>query len=867
MGRPVGISGNPLHPASLGAIDPFSQVQLLEFYDPDRGGGITHRAVPTDRPDLERTLVAERSRLASSRGAGLCLLSGSVSSPTLIRQLEGVLAAYPQARWVTFDPVSRAAVREAAMQAYGQPVEVLPRLEAVDVLLSIEGDLFGGSPGWLSQARAFASRRNPTRTERMMRVYAIESTPTLVGAVADHRIIATPAEIRAAMPRLLERVSGAPAAGSAGTSADDPPWLAALSTDLAGARGRAFVHVGAQQSTALHVLGHVLNEHLQGRGRTYDLTPAVTAPAKAQLDALDGLTADMHAGRVDALVLIDTNPCYTARGSLGFGEALKRVRFSLTLSAFEHETAHASSWWVPEVHPLESWGDACAFEGSISILQPQSLPLHDGMSATELLGLLTSMSPSSAEQAVQSTWRDRLGLPDAPDWREALSRGVITGSASRPVSPALRPGVAQSPAVSVPASVHDEPAGLELLLRPDPSLWDGRYANNPWLQELPRPLTKLVWDNPLLIAPALARSLQVRNGDRVQIGAGTLALNAPVWIVPGQSPRCITAWIGSGRRNAGTVGNGQGIDFYPLAGFEGPVRLRRIEGRQELASTEHHQLLLDTPGDILKHGTLEQFMADARFARNQHPEAHLYRTVPPGPAAWGMSVDLNACIGCNACVVACQAENNISVVGREEVLREREMHWLRIDRYYEGSTEAPRTYFQPVLCMHCEQAPCENVCPVGATVHDSEGLNVMVYNRCVGTRFCSNNCPYKVRRFNFFAYGHEQHRPAESWNPDVTVRARGVMEKCTYCIQRIAEARIAADRDSRPIGEVQTACQAACPTRAFTFGNMAEPQSAVLERKRSPLAFAMLEEQNTVPRTTYEALVRNPNPALREPPA
>ena len=333
--------------------------------------------------------------------------------------------------------------------------------------------------------------------------------------------------------------------------------------------------------------------------------------------------------------------------------------------------------------------------------------------------------------------------------------------------------------------------------------------------------------------------------------------------MPGQAADCVTALLGSGRRAAGTIGNGSGFDYYPLTGLDGPVTLRKDKGRAELATTVHHNLLLETPPEILRHGTLAAFVANPRFAANEQPEPHIYRTVPPGPAAWAMSVDLNSCIGCNACVVACQAENNIPVVGKSQVLHEREMHWLRIDRYFEGDADAPESFFQPVLCMHCEQAPCEIVCPVGATVHDSEGINAMVYNRCVGTRFCSNNCPYKVRRFNYFGYGNEQHRPPESWNPDVTVRGRGVMEKCTYCIQRIAEARIVADRDSKPVGEVKTACQTACPTQAFTFGNLADPDSHVSKRKRSPLDFAMLEEQNTKPRTTYEALVRNPNPAIK----
>jgi Fe-S-cluster-containing dehydrogenase component len=486
------------------------------------------------------------------------------------------------------------------------------------------------------------------------------------------------------------------------------------------------------------------------------------------------------------------------------------------------------------------------------------LPLFDGSSAHEILALLMGPTPVSSEAAVRSTWAGRVQADFSDAWRSALAQGLVPGTASATSDVRLRGDVASA---VVTATSSDE---LSILFRPDPNLWDGRFANNPWLQELPRPLTKLVWDNPLLIAPALAAKLKLENGDVVRLSIHETRIEAPIWVMPGQAPECITALLGSGRRAAGAVGDGCGVDYYPLTGLAGAVALQKTNRRVELASTVHHNVLMETPPEILRHGLLSEFQADAHFAANEHPEPHLYRTHPPGPAAWAMSVDLNACIGCNACIIACQAENNISVVGKREVLREREMHWLRIDRYFEGEPEAPESFFQPVLCMHCEQAPCENVCPVGATVHDAEGLNVMVYNRCVGTRFCSNNCPYKVRRFNFFGYAEEQHRPPQSWNPEVTVRARGVMEKCTYCIQRIAEARIVADRESRPVGEVKTACQAACPTQAFTFGNLADPESQVSKRKQSPLDFAMLEKQNAHPRTTYEALVRNPNPAIKK---
>jgi molybdopterin-containing oxidoreductase family iron-sulfur binding subunit len=508
-------------------------------------------------------------------------------------------------------------------------------------------------------------------------------------------------------------------------------------------------------------------------------------------------------------------------------------------------------------HAWESWSDARAYDGVATILQPQALPLYDGIDIHMMLALFAGSIPASPLEIVQTTWKPRMTKDFAGTWREALANGVISNTASPKVDARLRGDATRL----TPPEPPNHP--LTILFRPDPYIWDGRYADNPWLQELPRPLTKLTWDNPLLISPAFAKQSKLQNMDIVRISAGDERLEAPVWIMPGQAPDCVVALLGFGRKHVGAVGSGAGFDFYPLKGSAYAPSLEKLAGRAELACTEHHNLIFSEPNDILRHGTLADYLEDPKFLAASKSESALYRWKPEGPAAWAMSIDLNACIGCNACVVACQAENNIPVVGKQQVMNEREMQWLRIDRYYAGTPEAPESYFQPVLCMHCEQAPCEVVCPVGATVHDSEGLNVMVYNRCIGTRFCSNNCPYKVRRFNYFAFAREEQRPPEARNPEVSVRARGVMEKCTFCIQRIAQARITADRENKPVGEVVTACQAACPTRAITFGDMANPDQEVTKRKHSPLDYALLGDQNTHPRVTYEALIRNPNPSIR----
>jgi MoCo/4Fe-4S cofactor protein with predicted Tat translocation signal len=878
MGRPIKVAGNPKHPASLGAIDVFAQAQLLDFYDPDRAAQINERGIPSDAQRLQLALDAERQRLARTRGAGLRILTGTITSPTLARQLTELRAKYPEAQWVQWEPLGRDALRQGAIAAYGKAVEVIAHLDRVDVLLGIDSDLLSTAPGRLRHTRDFASRRNPSRTATMSRIYAVEPTPTLLGSVADHRFVAGPSEL----PHLMAALG----AGSlhAPPSAPAPSWVGAVVADLKAAQGRAFVHVGAQQPPEMHAWAHAMNEALGGRGTTYELIePVASAPSSDQTGSLRALVADMRAGHVTHLLMIDSNPVYGAPATFGFAEALKQVPFSLALANTTDETARSSTWYVPRTHDWESWSDARAYDGTVTLLQPQALPLFGGMSAHELLSLYLDAALISAEESVRLTWMPRLDGDFMQGWAQALANGVVAGTASDISDVRLRPPAVDRLVGEATAEVQldtapgvMEPHGtvtavglapdsvLTILFRADPSLWDGRFANNPWLQELPRPLTKLVWDNPLLIAPALAQRLQLTNGDCVRLSINDSSVVAPVWILPGQAPECVTALLGSGRLAAGSIGNAIGVDYYPLTGVKGSASLKKQKERVDLASTVHHNLLMQAPDEVLRHGTLAQFRANPHFAAGQSAEPHLYRTVPPGPAAWAMSVDLNGCIGCNACIIACQAENNIPVVGKTQVLNEREMHWLRIDRYFEGEPEAPESFFQPVLCMHCEEAPCENVCPVGATVHDSEGLNVMVYNRCVGTRFCSNNCPYKVRRFNFFGYGDEQHRPPQSWNPDVTVRARGVMEKCSYCVQRIAEARIVADRESLPVGDVKTACQAACPAQVFTFGNLADPDSEVSTRKRSPLDFAMLESQATRPRTTYEALVRNPNPAIKE---
>ncbi len=855
MGRPIKVDGNPRHPSSLGATDAQAQAEVLGFYDPDRAMVITDPDGPVSRQTFLGALVGAQGAIAAAHGAGFRVLSGATSSPTLTRLRQRLLAAYPDAQWHVWEPVNRDNATRGTMLAYGKPVDVVPRLAEADVVLGLDSDLLSGAPGWVRAARDLASRRNPTRTKAMSRLYAAEASPTLFGSIADHRFVAGPRELHTAVVALADTLlHGAPA-----NAPGAPSWVGPVVADLLAHRGRAFIHAGPGLPSESHALVLAMNEALGGRGTTYDLVdPVLDQPDVLSGELIGSLTADMRAGRVSTLLMIDTNPAFTAPGTLAFTDALSRVKLSIALAKAPDETTRIATWAVPMTHDWETWSDARGHDGTATIMQPMALPLYEGLSAAEVIGRILGETPASDRETVRATWRDLLGKGGGFEaaWHQAVADGIVAGTASAKADVSLRnPSGLSAPPIP--------PAGLTIRFRPDPSLWDGRYANNPWLQELPAPLTKLTWDNPLLIAPELARRTGLRNGDRVNLRTGTGAMSIPVWVQPGQAHDVVLVWLGNGRRVTGGVGTEVGWDVYPMTGGDGSAAIEKTGGSVALASTDHHTVLFQNENGIVRHATVDEFQKNPSFAK-EPPKPEMYHRRPPGPAAWAMSVDLNSCIGCNACVIACQAENNIPTVGKEQVLMEREMQWLRIDRYYEGTPEAPEAFFQPMLCMHCEKAPCELVCPPGATVTDAEGLNLMVYNRCIGTRFCSNNCPYKVRRFNFYPYAHEQNRPPISWNNNVSVRSGGVMEKCTYCVQRIWSARIIADQANVPVGtiEVRTACQSACPTQAFTFGDQNNVESEVRSRKQSPLDYALLEDQNTHPRTTYEALVRNPNPAI-----
>jgi molybdopterin-containing oxidoreductase family iron-sulfur binding subunit len=856
MGRPTKVEGNPLHPASLGATDAQTQGAVLEFWDPDRAQTVYQGGVTSSWAALRAALDAAMVQAGKQHGAGLRILSGSVTSPTLIAQMRALLQRYPEARWHTYQPLHDDAAARGAALAFGRPLDCRYRLDRVRTLVTLDARLFSRLPGSVRYARDYVSARRTGLEGTPVRLYAAEAGPSLDGAIADDRFSLTPPEIEQLIWGVAAALELAPGVRAEGGSIMGRRQQA-IAAALQRSRGASLIVGGPTLTPATHVLIHALNAQLGNVGRTVDYIEPIEAHPEDHVDSLRALVDDMRAGRVRLLVMLGGNPVYDAPADVGYADALGRVPFSLHHALYRNETSLRCTWHAPLAHVFESWSDARAHDGTATIVQPVARPLYTGRSWHELLAWLAGEGERSAHDVVQSHWRAAGGRGDFADrWHATLRNGIVADSASRPVSVRV---------TRTPPPPRIDAAPLQVVLMEDDSVGDGEYSNNAWLQELPRPLTKLTWDNALIVGAATAHRMNAGTGDVVRLAKGAQSIEAPVWVLPGLAENLLVLPAGYGRWAAGRVGNGVGYNAYALLGPDhAPLQITPTGRRHRFATTQNHSEMEGR--DIVRHARWDEYRHNPRFAndekREQVPRETLYPAYPYEGYKWGMAVDLNACIGCNACTMACQAENNIPVVGKEEVIRGREMHWIRVDRYYEGPLTAPRIHFQPVPCMHCETAPCEEVCPVGATVHDSEGLNVQVYNRCIGTRFCSNNCPYKVRRFNFLQYSNTTVESLKAMqNPEVTVRRRGVMEKCNYCLQRITRGRIEAEKEGRRLrdGEVVTACQAVCPTQAITFGDLNDPDSAVTRVKASPLNYALLAELNTRPRTTYLARVLNPD--------
>ncbi|HEY0160321.1 MAG TPA: TAT-variant-translocated molybdopterin oxidoreductase [Thermoanaerobaculia bacterium] len=875
MNRPTKIEGNPEHPTTLGASDPFMQASVLNLYDPDRSQ-VVRRFGDTATWGEFIAALQPVVNAARANGAGLRILTQTVTSPTLGAQLTALLAQFPGAKWHQWEAVNRDTVREGGRLAFGRYVHTHYDFTKANVVVALGSDFLCDGPGHLRYARDFMSRRKVrSGTKSINRLYSIEAGMSGTGGVADHRLPVKPSQIEDFARQIL-----------AGSSTN--PTVQALIADLQGNRGASVVIAGEEQSAAVHAVVHAINSQLGNIGTTVLVTDPIEIAPVNQLASLQELVRDMNAGAVNALLILGGNPAFDAPADLQFAKALDKVPFRAHHSLYYDETSNRCHWHIPEVHFLETWGDARAHDGTISIIQPLIAPLYNGRSVHEVLGAVAGGLEQTAYQTVRSFWAARGG--DDATWRKWLHDGVIPNTAL--------PVVAVS-AATPPATGNQQPAtGIELEIRHDPTIYDGRFANNGWLQELPKPQTKITWDNVLIVGPRTSEKFGYTADERdplvnekrtrfVDLSYRGVNMRLPVWVLPGHAEDVATVYFGYGREMSGKIGNGVGFNTYPLrfsdalhGGAGARITLSEEAPRiYPVACTQEHQSIdpkLVGERGLIRSASFEGFQQNPNFAKDPHHGSdvtghgsHDTNMYPPydysDKHAWAMVIDTSVCTGCNGCVIACQAENNIAIVGKDEVVRERELHWLRIDRYFRGNIDNPEVYHEPVPCMQCETAPCEPVCPVEATSHSEDGLNDMTYNRCVGTRYCSNNCPYKVRRFNFFHYA-DYDTPAlkPMRNPDVTVRTRGVMEKCTYCVQRINAGKIEAEKQGRKVrdGEVVTACQQACPTEAITFGNMNDKTSKVAQLKALPTNYALLEELQTLPRTTYLANIRNPNPAI-----
>jgi molybdopterin-containing oxidoreductase family iron-sulfur binding subunit len=894
--RPIKIDGNPEHPVIRGTSDPITQGTLLDLYDPDRSQHILRRGESATWPVF---LASFRGMLAdkkASGGEGLYFLSGTVTSPTLAGQWKKAQAAYPKAKWVQYDPVNRDSAYAASKAAFGDYADAQYRLEAADVIVTLDADFLSGAaqPGFHQLARDYAKRRKLESAGAgdygMNRLYSVESMTTTTGLKADHRLALRASDIAAFSAALAAAVGAGSAPSGYTWSSGAQAFLASVAKDLKANGGKCIVIPGEQQSTGVHLAAMAINDALGNIGKTVVYTETVNPLPSIQGDELKSLVSDMNAGKVDWLVILNANPVYSAPGDLAFEDALGKVRTVVHLGLHNDETGQISQWHINGTHYLEAWSDARAYDGTVTVIQPMIDPLYGGHSAHEIVQSLLDNPDVSAYEAVRDTWKGTTASKGAdPDfgWRKALHDGFIADTAFSKGSGGR---------ASIPAPAAQAPAdSLEIVFRPDSNVYDGRYANVGWLQEVPRPVTNLSWDNAALMSFATLEKLGLVQHDVIEITLNDMKVLAPSLAVPGHADGSITLHLGQGRRNAGRVGSGVGFNAYQIRPSASPLfatgaTVRKTGDVWGFAVTksmyiDHRSKAVGGDGSgthslegneaidrgIIRWATLEEFKKDPEFAHSgpgmddPEPTTSMFPSFRFDHNAWGMSIDMNSCIGCSACVVACYAENNLAIVGKHQVTMGRIMQWIRVDTYYEGDLAAPRAHFQPMTCQHCENAPCELVCPVGATVHTPEGLNMMVYNRCVGTRYCSNNCPYKVRRFNFLLYSDFETESLKLMrNPDVTVRSRGVMEKCSYCVQRITAAKIQADKENRKIrdGEVVTACQQACPTEAIAFGNVNDGTSKVAKLKGEERTYGVLADLNTRPRTTYMAEVLNINEEL-----
>lgn len=939
-GRPIKLEGNAQYPLNasvdpsgfhdgkeaafaVAGTDSYTQACILQLYDPDRCSDVLVRSAAGKKPTaadwdaFEKSARVRLEKIKENAGASLVVFVPPTRSPSLRRMLSEVKSLFPQVTIARDSMVSDRNFAKGIKLAAGRYVEPLWHLEKADVICSLDSDIFAHEPAGTFYARQYSSRREPDSDKGPMnRLYVIEGQYSMTGASADSRLTIPSSQIGSFAVELEKRIDTMLASGVPAGSADEKTWdeldtagriartLDVLAGDLVTSKGKSAVLVGRHQPAEVQAVGLRINQKLGNVGATVDLLDIQDDQEMLGAISLKEFADKLASGSVQDLWILGGNPVYGAPAELDLAKKIAAIENSVYLAEYVDETAEHCRTVVPAAHPLESWGDVQGCDGTYAVCQPQILPLLNGKSALEVIALLVQAADRDTHAYVRSTAGTVSGSPlNDQQWRKLLHDGFLVGSAAKTVAVSTDQFTGELATVELGGTDKPESGKLEVVILPGESTFDGRFANNGWLQELPQSVSKLVWDNAALVSPTLGEKLRLKQGEMATVRVGGRSVDLPVFIVPGICPTTIVTYMGYGRKAAGNIGNNVGHDVTPLLTADSGTVLTGVEVAPtsrpyKLATTQDH-FAIDALGQnttsqraamLVREGTYEQYKNNKEFAEHMgthHPALESLWT-PPDVAqqyAWAMSIDLNKCIGCNSCVVACQAENNVPIVGKEQVSRGREMHWLRMDRYFQGDPANksqvvdPKVVFQPVACVHCEMAPCEQVCPVAATVHTEEGINAMAYNRCIGTRYCGNNCPYKVRRFNYYnfnqQYGYfygwldkreEANRKLQQLvlNPDVTVRGRGVMEKCTYCIQRVQNGKIVAKSENREVldGDIKTACQTACPTQAIVFGNKNDKGARVTVKQKDPRAYPMLEELNVKPRTLYLTRLRNINVRL-----
>ncbi len=906
-GRPTKIEGNPRQPDSGGSSDTLAQASVLELYDPDRSSPVLQKGQPASWKDYDVFAAKHYAAIRERKGKGLRILSEDLASPSLDLLREHFRAVLPEAGWHVFDSVSRAHAHDGAALAFGSPVIPRYQLDQAEIILSLDSDFLGLEEDGTRHHRGFSrGRLGEGKTPAMNRLYVVESQFSITGGMADHRLRLPSSQVldytMVLARELLTGEQVVPAPGSPQAALRqalatykpsvklDALWVREVAADLRAHPGKGIIIAGRRQPPIVHALAFALNATLGDMGKTIELRQP---PARPAAGTLQELVQAIDKGEVETLIILGGNPVYTAPVDLGLADRIKKVATTIRLGLHADETSRLASWHLPWAHYLESWGDARAGDGTVLPIQPLIEPLFDGRNVLEELARLTKFETSSPYEIVRRTFRKISGTADAgfeAAWRKFLHEGTSAAGAYPVERPALKwDAVARAVIATRPAPGSLSASNLELVFDRDAKVDDGRFANYGWLQELPNPITKLSWGNAALLSPRTAQELGISDGDVVRLELDGRTLETAAMILPGQADYSVSLALGYGRTACGRVGQNMGYNAYSLRTSQAPdialgLKLSKAGRRATLACSQEHFTMHGR--DLIRESSLAEFGEHSSTGHHHEEELHDIQTLPVshGEHQWGMAIDLNTCTGCSACVLACQSENNIPIVGPDEILRGREMHWIRLDRYFAGDQDDPELVHQPVACVQCEKAPCEVVCPVNATVHGEEGLNLMVYSRCIGTRYCENNCPYKARRFNYFDYNQ---RPLDQlWygpltekgmpetlkmqkNPDVSVRMRGVMEKCTYCVQRIERARIGVKVTAGgsapgkiPDGTVVPACAQACPAQAIVFGDISDPESKVSRIKNQSRNYDLLGELNTKPRTSYLARLRNPNPRM-----